>query len=256
MKKMLKKTLYSMGYHLTRIDGTPSIPIELNVEENRIVNYVRVNNLSMCSTNNLFTTAIAAKYIAQNNIVGDFVECGVFRGGNAIIAAKIFKLYKSENKVYLFDTFTGMSEPGKYDVKTSTKSPAQNKYLVTKKEDYTNWAYASIEEVRESFKKLSLLDSKVIFVKGKVEETLIQANQLPNAISFLRLDTDWYESTKKELEVLYEKLILGGILVIDDYANWNGVRKAVDEFFKELAPPMFFTLIDKGARIGIKIAEK
>ena len=137
MKKMLKKTLYSMGYHLTRIDRTPSTPIELNVEENRIVNYVRVNNLSMCSTNNLFTTAIAAKYIAQNNIVGDFVECGVFRGGNAIIAAKIFKLYKSENKVYLFDTFTGMSEPGKYDVKTSTKSPAQNKYLVTKKEDYT-----------------------------------------------------------------------------------------------------------------------
>ena len=66
-------------------------------------------------------------------------------------------MYKSENKVYLFDTFTGMSEPGKYDVKTSTKSPAQNKYLGTKKEDYTNWAYASIEEVRESFKKLNLL---------------------------------------------------------------------------------------------------
>ena len=105
-------------------------------------------------------------------------------------------------------------------------------------------------------KKLNLLDSKVIFVKGKVEDTLIHANQLPNAISFLRLDTDWYESTKKELEVLYEKLIPGGILVIDDYANWNGVRKAVDEFFKELAPPMFFTLIDKGARIGIKIKEK
>ena len=255
MKKMLKKTLYSMGYHLTRIDGTLSAPIELNVEENRIVNYVRVNNLSMCSTNNLYTTAIAAKYIAQNNIVGDFVECGVFRGGNAIIAAKIFKMYKSENKVYLFDTFTGMSEPGKYDVKTSTKSPAQNKYQLLKKEEYTNWAYASIEEVQESFKKLRL-DSNIIFIKGKVEDTLTQANQLPSAISFLRLDTDWYESTKKELETLYEKLIPGGILVIDDYANWNGVKKAVDEFFEELAPPIFFTLIDEGARIGVKIAKK
>jgi hypothetical protein len=244
-----------MGYHLTRIDGTPSSPIELNIEENRIVNYVRSNNLSMCSTNNLYTTAIAAKYIAQNNIVGDFVEWGVFRGGNAIIAAKIFKMYKSENKVYLFDTFTGMSEPGKYDVKTSTKSPAQNKYSASKKEGYNNWAYASIEEVKENFKKLNLFDSNVIFIKGKVEDTLVQANQLPNAISFLRLDTDWYESTKIELDILYEKLIPGGILVIDDYANWNGVRKAVDEFFKELVPPIFFTLIDKGARIGVKVGK-
>jgi len=256
MKKMLKKKLYSMGYHLTRIDETPSTPIELNVEENRIINYVRANNLSMCSTNNLYTTAIAAKHIAQKKIVGDFVECGVFRGGNAIIAAKIFKMYESENKVYLFDTFTGMPEPGKYDVKTSTQAPAQDKYSVVKKSEYTNWAYASIEEVKENFKKLSLLDSNIIFIKGKVEDTLFQVNQLPDTISFLRLDTDWYESTKKELEILYEKLIPGGILVIDDYANWNGVRKAVDEFFKELAPPIFFTLIDKGARIGIKIAKK
>ena len=242
-----------MGYHLTRIDGAPSSPIELSDEENKIVNYVRSNDLSMCSTNNLYTTAIAAKYIAQNNIIGDFVECGVFRGGNAIIAAKIFKLYKSENKVYLFDTFTGMSEPGQHDIKTSTKSPAQKKYSDSKKEGYNSWAYASIEEVKENFKKLSLLDSNVIFIKGKVEDTLIQANQLPNAICFLRLDTDWYESTKMELEILYEKLIPGGILVIDDYANWNGVKKAVDEFFKKLEPPIFFTLIDEGARIGVKV---
>ena len=91
---------------------------------------------------------------------------------------------------------------------------------------------------------MNLFDSNVIFIKGKVEDTLVQANQLPNAISFLRLDTDWYESTKIELDILYEKLIPGGILVIDDYANWNGVRKAVDEFFKELVPPIFFTLIE------------
>ena len=102
---------------------------------------------------------------------------------------------------------------------------------------------------------MNLFDSNVIFIKGKVEDTLVQANQLPNAISFLRLDTDWYESTKIELDILYEKLIPGGILVIDDYANWNGVRKAVDEFFKELVPPIFFTLIDKGARIGVKVGK-
>jgi hypothetical protein len=102
---------------------------------------------------------------------------------------------------------------------------------------------------------LNLFDSNVIFIKGKVEDTLVQANQLPNAISFLRLDTDWYESTKIELDILYEKLIPGGILVIDDYANWNGVRKAVDEFFKELVPPIFFTLIDNGARIGVKVGK-
>jgi predicted O-methyltransferase YrrM len=120
------------------------------------------------------------------------------------------------------------------------------------RENYTDWANASIEEVKENFAKLNLLSDNVIFVKGKVEDTLEEAEIIPKVISFLRLDTDWYESTKKELEKLYEKLVTGGILVIDDYGTFDGAKKAVDEYFNKYLPRPFLSLIDNGARIGVK----
>jgi hypothetical protein len=61
---------------------------------------------------------------------------------------------------------------------------------------------------------------------------MLEEKNLPEQISILRLDTDWYTSTKIELEVLYKKLVKGGILIIDDYGHWQGARKAVDEYFK------------------------
>ena len=71
------------------------------------------------------------------------------------------------------------------------------------------------------------------FIEGKVEDTLKLPKNLPDKISILRLDTDWYESTKAELEILYPKLSKNGILLIDDYGHWKGARKAVDEFFND-----------------------
>ena len=94
---MIKKLLFSLGFSLTRIANNVVKPVELNEDENRIIDYVRANNLSMCTTLNLQMTAIACKYIVMNKIPGDFVECGVYRGGNALIAAKIFNLYKSDS---------------------------------------------------------------------------------------------------------------------------------------------------------------
>jgi len=151
MNKYVKNFLYSRGFNLTRITKDLNKPVELSDEENEIIHYVRSNNLSMCTTINLQQTAVAAKYIAINNIPGDFVECGVFRGGNALIAAKIFQIHNLTKKVYLFDTFTGMTEPTRHDLRTSSQSPMTNKYLKQKRESYTDWAYASIEKVKEIF---------------------------------------------------------------------------------------------------------
>jgi len=155
-------------------------------------------------------------------------------------------------KVYLFDTFTGMTEPTRHDLITSSQSPVINKYLKQKRESYTDWVCASIEEVKENFQKCNLLTSNVVFVKGKVEDTLDQESNIPHTISFLRLDTDWYESTRKELEKLWEKLVPGGILVVDDYGCFDGARKAFNEYFEKHSPPPFLSLIDDGARIGVK----
>ena len=71
------------------------------------------------------------------------------------------------------------------------------------------------------------------FIKGKVENSLLESSNLHEKISLLRLDTDWYESTLIELEILYPKLAKGGILILDDYGDWLGSKKAVDEYIKE-----------------------
>lgn len=81
------------------------------------------------------------------------------------------------------------------------------------------------------------LSSQVILIEGDVLETLVKTQNIPGKISVLRLDTDWYESTKKELEVLYPKLAVGGVLMIDDYGYWGGAKKAVDEYFADIPRP-------------------
>lgn len=91
---------------------------------------------------------------------------------------------------------------------------------------------------------------KINFVKGLVEETIPQTQI--NKIAILRLDTDWYSSTKFELEHLYPKLVKGGVLIIDDYGHWEGCKKAVDEYFTNNNIPIFMMRIDYTGRLIIK----
>jgi O-methyltransferase len=91
---------------------------------------------------------------------------------------------------------------------------------------------------------------KVHFHQGKVELTIPAA--APDQIALLRLDTDWYESTRHELEHLYPRLSPGGILIIDDYGHWSGARKATDEYIEKYAPSLFLARIDYTGRIAVK----
>lgn len=90
---------------------------------------------------------------------------------------------------------------------------------------------------------------RVRFVEGRVEDTL--PVRVPDRISLLRLDTDWYESTRCELEHLFPKLVPGGVLIVDDYGHWEGCRRAVEEYFDENNIPMLLNRIDYTGRIGI-----
>lgn len=158
--------------------------------------------------------------VYENKVDGDFVECGVYKGGNVIIAKKFFdSVNETTKKFFAFDTFEGMTPPGGNDPENA-HSTWQNK----------NACRAHLDEVMEEFKKHDILDNRVLFVVGDVCKTL-REDKILEKISILRLDTDWYESTKIELEILYEKLTIGGYLIIDDYGHWSGCKKAVDEFF-------------------------
>ena len=228
------------------------MPIELSSFEKNLICEIKESNLTMTSYERLCSTALACKHIIASNIKGDFVECGVRRGGNAILATAIFNFYKYPMKVYLFDTFQGMTKPTKEDKRASSGESALNRFKELERGNHNEWCYASLQDVKNNFKKFNLLKKNVQFVQGDVLKTLIISKNLPNKISILRLDTDWYESTKKELEVLYPKLNKGGVLLIDDYGFWAGSRKATDEYFMKCSNRPFLQYVDGSGRSAVK----
>ena len=108
----------------------------------------------------------------------------------------------------------------------------------------------SLEDVKENILENCSSLKNIKFVKGKVENTLDDLDNLPQKISVLRLDTDWYKSTKKELEVLYDRVSSGGVIIIDDYGHWGGSKKSVDEFFAGKFVWMHY--VDYACRLIIK----
>ncbi len=257
LKKIVQNTLSTFGYEIRRTSKSSanrSMPVELNLAEREIVNYIMSNKLTMVSYERLWATIMACKYVVDRGIEGDFVECGVWRGGNALAAAEIFRLYKSERKVWLFDTFKGMTAPTDVDVRASDGRAAKEQYEDEQRGGHNEWCFASIEDVRRNFHDRGLA-SNVNFIEGDVCQTLNgDESSLPNKISVLRLDTDWYESTKKELEVLYPRLTIGGCLLVDDYGHWSGSRRAVDEYFLKNQSRPFLHCIDYTGRVAVKVS--
>ena len=255
IKKIINKSLNMFGYEIkkTTKDSIHNSPVELNKAECEIINYIMSNKLTMVSYERLWTTVMTCKYVLDNGIDGDFVECGVWRGGNAIAAAEVFKLYKSDKKVWLFDTFQGMTAPTDIDVRLLDGESAKYKFNKNKNKNHNKWCYASLKDVRNNFAKRNLT-SNVFFIQGDVNQTLnSDITEQLNKISVLRLDTDWYESTKKEIEVLYPKLSFGGCLIIDDYGHWSGSKKAIDEYFEKYKKRPFLQYIDYTGRVGVKV---
>ena len=163
------------------------------------------------------------RWIEEEAIDGDVVECGVWRAGNIMLARKI----APDRVCWLYDTFTGMTEPGPEDISISSQLPALPRYHAS-----PGWCLAALEDVKSDLAVMDCFDEQRLrFVVGDVAETLLIAENLPDQIALLRLDTDWYASTKIELEVLYPRLVSGGVLIVDDYGHWQGSRQAVDEYF-------------------------
>ena len=173
--------------------------------------------------------------------------------GNGIIARRIFDLMKSDKQVYMYDTFAGMTKPTSFDIKLVSKSPAIDKFNTQQRDKYNNWCYASLDEVKNNCKKSNLNLDKIKFIKGDVSKTLTDKSNLPDKICVLRLDTDWYESTKVELDILYPVLSYKGVLILDDYGHWEGAKKAVDEYFSSTIYKPLFNVIDSTARSSIKL---
>jgi len=184
----------------------------------------------------------AIRYILDNNIDGSIVECGVEEGNFEAVCITELKQRNLTRDIYMFDTFSGLTAPGTNDY-TSTETPFYkmtneevveewNKHVVT--EGLNNWCYCSKERVEARLNEFGYDQSKLHYVVGNVMETLAVPSNIPDQIALLRLDTDWYESSKFELQQLYSKVVSGGLIIFDDYHHWMGQKKAVDEFFVEI----------------------
>jgi hypothetical protein len=206
---------------------------------------------TMTSIERMFALYKATEYIVKNKIEGDFVECGVWRGGSTMVILKTLEKFGDINrKVWLFDTFEGMSEPTDDDKDFKSESAKKQLNKSAKTDESIIWAFATIDDVKRNIALTNYPENNVHYIKGKVEDTLPNHNYF-SAISLLRLDTDWYESTKIELECLYHLLQQNGIMIIDDYGHWQGCRKAVDEFFSNKSFPLL-QRIDYTGRLMVK----
>ena len=253
LRRLISRTLAASGIRVTRSrTADRQFPVEFSDDDRRIVEFVTSNELTMVSRERLFTTLMACQYVARQGIPGDFVECGVWRGGNSIVAADVFRRLAPRKALHLFDTFAGMTAPSARDVDQQGVS-ADAEFIRGQRVDCNEWCYASIAEVKANFAMGHLGQCDVHYVKGDVLETLRLEENVPDSISVLRLDTDWYESTKLELEVLYPRLVDGGVLIVDDYGHWGGAKQAVDEYFANRPRP-FLQYTDYTGRVAVKVA--
>jgi O-methyltransferase len=190
----------------------------------------------------------AVCYVARSKIPGDIIECGVWRGGSMMAAAMTLLIEQDLSRtLYLFDTFEGMPPPTEADRLTVYGRTASS-YL--EKGNKAILASASIEEVHNNMASTNYPADRMRFIVGKVEDTI--PKESPDRIAILRLDMDWYEPTRHALIHLYRKLVVGGVLIIDDYGHWEGVRKAVDEFINENKLRILLNRIDNAGRIAVK----
>lgn len=230
--------------------ATFSFPPDFDLFHIEIIRKVRP--YTMTSPERLFALIETVKYVVSNNIPGSFVECGVWKGGSMMaIAETLHQLKVTDRQLYLYDTFAGMPPPTAEDKNYSEETAAAMLLKESDvKEESVVWAYSNLAEVKANISQVAYPANNIHYIEGDVLQT-IPAND-PGQIALLRLDTDWYESTRHEMIHLYPKLISKGVLIIDDYGYWKGSRKAVDEYMAAHHLSLLLNRIDDTGRSAIK----
>lgn len=237
----------ALGVDLVR--WPPPMPMGWAADEADRAILGKVRSYTMTSPERVQALIDAVNYVIDSKVAGAIVECGVWRGGSMMAAALALKRRQEVRDLYLYDTFEGMTEPTAEDVDMFGRMSSDVMAREERREDIpTIWAYAPLERVRRGMSSTGYEASRVHYVQGPVEQTI--PGTMPSDISILRLDTDWYASTKHELEHLYPRLSPRGVLIIDDYGHHGGSRKATNEFLER--HPLLLCRIDAAARLAVK----
>lgn len=173
---------------------------------------------TMIGTSRLDNLQTVVEKVLANNVPGDFIETGVWRGGASIFMRAVLKAHQITNRtIWVADSFAGLPPPDPKHAADVGDQHHKESYLAV-----------SLEEVQENFRRYDLLDDQVQFLKGWFSETLARA-PIPS-LAVLRLDGDMYGSTIDALDALYPKVSVGGYVIVDDYGALAGCRQATEDF--------------------------
>jgi|TARA_B110000438_G_scaffold262779_1_gene274321 hypothetical protein len=205
----------------------------------------RKSKYTLTSMERCYSLYKAIQYITKGDILGDIVECGVWRGGSAMLAAlTLIKSQQTHRKIYLYDTYEGMPEPTDKDIDIHG---VPYRLLWKKEKEFLS---VSLDEVKKNIFSTGYPKENIIFVKGMVQDTI--PNTVPKQIALLRLDTDLYESTYHELFHLYPKTTSQGVIIIDDYGHFQGSQEATEKYLSQNPQKVLLHRIDYSCRVWIK----
>jgi hypothetical protein len=251
LESLVASAAQKVGLSISRTSSQQArLPIEATTADRQVIGFVRP--FTMTSAERVWSLLQAVRYVTDESVPGDFVECGVWRGGSVMaMARELTNLARTDRSFWLYDTFEGMTAPTERDIEATSGVSATQLLETTEVGDGNNvWCVASRDDVETNLRLTGYPMDRFRFVQGDVAQTL--RAEVPEQIAILRLDTDWYESTKVGLEVLYPRLVAGGVCIFDDYGHWQGARQAVDEYFAEQGIRPFMHPIDFSGRVFIK----
>src|SRR3954452_7335914 len=235
---MNERLAKATGFRVVRNGGSPhngsaSAPIAAlprHVDEQAADTIRVVRPRTMTGHAKLFALIVATRYVVDHGIPGDVVECGVWRGGSMqAVARTLLERRQTDRRLHLYDTFDGMPPARREDIRQDGQAAVHLLQVVPRSGRL--WAVARLDDVREGMTATGYPLDRVHFHPGLVEDTI--PDEAPEEIALLRLDTDWYASTRHELDHLYDRVPSGGVVFFDDYGYWDGARRAVDEFLQE-----------------------
>jgi O-methyltransferase len=249
-RTFLSRVLFGMGRRLQPKSQDQTKWVHLPFDNETLVIWEATQPYTMTTIERIDALIKAVEYVVNNSIDGDIVECGVWRGGSMMAVAMTLLRLKANRNVWLYDTFEGMTSPGKFD------QDFQGRYagdLMNQGDPESEWIQAKspLDDVKKAISSTGFPLAEAKFVVGPVETTI--PSTMPSKIALLRLDTDWFESTRHELRHLWPLLSDKGILIVDDYGDWAGAKKAVDEYFAEQGLCPYLHRIDATGRLIIKL---
>lgn len=244
LRWLVRRTGYDLVKH-----GGDGLPPDFEPLHREV--FAAVRRHTMTSPERLFGLIEGVRYVLRAGLAGAFVECGVYKGGSMMaVAATLLRAGVDDRDLYLFDTFEGMPEPGAQDVDLFGNDARREYERRREAGGGEQWMACPQERVREAVLSTGYPPERVHLVAGRVEDTL--PGEAPEDLALLRLDTDWYASTRHELVHLWPRLAPRGVLIVDDYGHFQGARRAVDEYFAEAGTAVLLGRLDYTGRMLVK----